>query len=34
MIVNSDERQWSWMDEGLNTFMQYMAEQEMNKLPF
>lgn len=30
MIVNSDERQWSWMDEGLNTFMQYMAEQEMN----
>ena len=27
MIVNSDERQWSWMDEGLNTFMQYMAEQ-------
>lgn len=30
MIVNSDERQWSWMDEGLNTFMQYMAEQEMD----
>ena len=29
MIINSDERQWSWMDEGLNTFMQYMAEQEM-----
>lgn len=28
MIVNSDERQWSWMDEGLNTFMQYMAEQK------
>lgn len=28
MIVNSDERQWSWMDEGLNTFCQYMAEQE------
>jgi hypothetical protein len=35
MIVNSDERQWSWMDEGLNTFMQYMAEQEMNEqFPF
>jgi hypothetical protein len=34
MIVNSDERQWSWMDEGLNTFMQYMAEQETEKLPF
>ena len=29
MIVNSDERQWSWMDEGLNTFMQYIAEQEL-----
>ncbi|MEC5165192.1 hypothetical protein RCH18_000917 [Flavobacterium sp. PL11] len=29
MIVNSDERQWSWMDEGLNTFLQYVAEQEM-----
>jgi hypothetical protein len=28
MIVNSDERQWSWMDEGINTFLQYMAEQE------
>ena len=26
MIVNSDERQWTWMDEGLNTFMQYLAE--------
>ena len=31
MIVNSDERQWSWMDEGLNTFMQYMAEQEWDR---
>ncbi len=28
MIVNSDERTWSWMDEGLNTFLQYLAEQE------
>jgi len=28
MIVNSDERQWSWMDEGLNTFLQYLAEIE------
>ncbi|MCP4976520.1 MAG: M1 family metallopeptidase [Maribacter sp.] len=27
MIVNSDERQWGWMDEGLDTFMQYLAEQ-------
>ena len=31
MIVNSDERQWTWMDEGLNTFMQFMAEQEWDK---
>ncbi|PWJ60212.1 hypothetical protein CLV98_101393 [Dyadobacter jejuensis] len=28
MIVNSDERQWAWMDEGLNTFLQYLAEKE------
>ena len=28
MIVNSDERQWTWMDEGLNTFLQYLAERE------
>ena len=28
MIVNSDERQWTWMDEGLNTFIQYLAEKE------
>ena len=27
MIINSDERQWTWMDEGLNTFVQFMAEQ-------
>ena len=26
MIVNSDERQWTWMDEGLNSFMEYLAE--------
>ena len=31
MIVNTDERQWSWMDEGLNTFCQYLAEQEWDK---
>jgi hypothetical protein len=31
MIVNSDERQWSWMDEGLNTFCQYLAEQEWDR---
>lgn len=28
MIVNSDERQWTWMDEGLNSFVQFLAEQE------
>ncbi|MBP6417546.1 MAG: M1 family metallopeptidase [Chitinophagaceae bacterium] len=27
MIINSDERQWSWMDEGLNTFVEYLAEE-------
>ena len=31
MIVNSDERQWGWMDEGLDTFMQYVAEQEFGE---
>jgi len=28
MIVNSDERQWTWMDEGINSFLQHLAEQE------
>ncbi|MDP4662671.1 MAG: M1 family metallopeptidase [Salibacteraceae bacterium] len=28
MIINSDERQWTWMDEGLNTFIQYLTEVE------
>jgi hypothetical protein len=28
MVVNSDERQWTWMDEGVNTFLQYLAERE------
>ncbi|MEO6819564.1 MAG: M1 family metallopeptidase [Ginsengibacter sp.] len=27
MIVNSDERQWTWMDEGLNSFLQYLAQE-------
>lgn len=31
MIVNSDERDWTWMDEGLNTFLQYLSEQEWEK---
>ncbi|MDA0986455.1 MAG: M1 family metallopeptidase [Bacteroidetes bacterium] len=30
MIINSDERQWWWMDEGLNTFVQYLTEQEFD----
>ena len=34
MIVNSDERQWSWMDEGLNTFVEYLTEEEFeNNFP-
>jgi len=28
MTVNSDERQWTWMDEGINSFLEYMAEFE------
>ncbi len=31
MIINSDERQWTWMDEGLNTFVQFLAEQEWQR---
>ncbi|MFK7971472.1 MAG: M1 family metallopeptidase [Bacteroidia bacterium] len=31
MIINSDERQWTWMDEGLNTFTQYLTEQEWDR---
>jgi len=31
MIVNSDERDWTWMDEGLNTFVQFLAEAEWEK---
>lgn len=30
MIINSDERQWSWFDEGLNSFVQFVAEREMD----
>lgn len=30
MIINSDERHWSWFDEGLNSFVQYLAEQEFD----
>ena len=28
MTVNSDERQWTWMDEGINSFLEYLAELE------
>ncbi|MEM1359845.1 MAG: M1 family metallopeptidase, partial [Bacteroidota bacterium] len=31
MIVNSDERQWTWMDEGLNSFLQYLTEQQWER---
>ena len=27
MIINSDERQWTWMDEGMNSFVQYLAQE-------
>jgi hypothetical protein len=30
MIINSDERQYWWMDEGLNTFTQFLTEQEFD----
>lgn len=30
MIINSDERQWAWMDEGINTFLQFITEQEFD----
>ncbi len=34
MIVNSDERQWSWMDEGLNSFLEYLTSELWdNKFP-
>jgi hypothetical protein len=31
MVVNSDERQWTWLDEGLNSFVQFLAEEEWQK---
>jgi Peptidase family M1 domain len=31
MIVNSDERQWTWMDEGINSFLQFLAEQQWER---
>jgi len=31
MIVNSDERQWTWMDEGLNSYMEMLAELDYDK---
>jgi hypothetical protein len=34
MIVNSDERQWTWMDEGLNSYLQYLTQELWdNKFP-
>ncbi|MEO6490214.1 MAG: M1 family metallopeptidase [Ferruginibacter sp.] len=34
MIINSDERQWTWMDEGLNSFCQYLTQELFdNKFP-
>jgi len=31
MIINNDERQWTWMDEGLNTFVQHLTQVEHYK---
>jgi Peptidase family M1 domain len=31
MIINSDERQWAWMDEGINSFCEYLAEMEWDR---
>ena len=31
MVINSDEREWIWMDEGFNTFVQQLAEQEWSQ---
>jgi hypothetical protein len=31
MIINSDERQWGWMDEGINSFAQFLTEQQMGE---
>ncbi|GAB2697261.1 M1 family metallopeptidase [Mucilaginibacter koreensis] len=34
MVINSDERQWTWMDEGLNSFVEYLTEELWdNKYP-
>ena len=32
MIVNSDERQWTWMDEGLNSFLDGVAGREWDPM--
>jgi hypothetical protein len=34
MIVNSDERQWTWMDEGLNSFMGLWRNRIRDRFPF
>jgi hypothetical protein len=31
MIINSDERQWTWMDEGLNSFVQHLAQETFDE---
>lgn len=34
MIINSDERQWTWLDEGVNSFVEYLTEELWdNKFP-
>lgn len=31
MIVNSDERRWAWMDEGLNSFLEYQTQKTFER---
>ena len=31
MVVNSDERQWTWMDEGINSFLEFEAEKQWDE---
>lgn len=30
MLINSNERRWAWMDEGFNSFVEFLAEQEFD----
>ena len=34
MIVNSDERQWTWMDEGINTFIEMLSKHHLDSIRY